>query len=67
MSELCPVCKKPFHKRRKRMLEGKIYPIGRPKKRDDKLIRQLRKDGLSIRAIAHATGFSTAAVQRGLK
>lgn len=41
--------------------------MGRPKIRDDKLIRELRRQGHTIREIALIVGVSTAAVQRGLK
>ncbi|MGK5085224.1 recombinase family protein [Bdellovibrionota bacterium FG-1] len=40
--------------------------LGRPKRRDDKAIADLRSQGLSIRQIALALGVSTTAVQRGL-
>lgn len=43
---------------------GKI--LGRPKKRDDGAIRELRSQGLSIRQIATRLRISTTAVQRGL-
>ena len=45
--------------------KGKVF--GRPKLRDDNRIRLLRSQGLSIRKIASEIGFSTTAVQRGLK
>jgi DNA invertase Pin-like site-specific DNA recombinase len=41
--------------------------LGRPKLRDDAKIKELRKQGLSIRAIANVLNTSTTAVQRGLK
>lgn len=41
--------------------------LGRPKTRDDSAIRALRKQGLSIRAIAQVLNTSTASVQRALK
>lgn len=40
--------------------------LGRNKKRDDKLIADLRKTGMSIRAIATQTGVSSTAVHRSL-
>jgi hypothetical protein len=40
--------------------------LGRPKLRDDAKIKELRAQGLSIRAIANALNTSTTAVQRGL-
>jgi DNA invertase Pin-like site-specific DNA recombinase len=40
--------------------------LGRPKMRDDRRIRDLRADGLSIRAIAKQLGVSKGAVQRAL-
>lgn len=43
------------------------HKLGRRKKRDDRRINKLRKEGLSIRDIAVQTGVSTAAVQRALK
>lgn len=44
---------------------GKI--CGRKKMRDDDLIKRLRAQGLSIRAIAREINMSTGAVQKGLK
>ncbi|MGZ3742812.1 MAG: hypothetical protein ACXWRE_03730 [Pseudobdellovibrionaceae bacterium] len=41
--------------------------LGRPKTRDDNLIRKMRSAGASIREIAIKTGTSSAAVQRALK
>lgn len=41
--------------------------LGRPKKRDDELIYELRKQGLSYSSIAAKAGVSTAAVHRSLK
>lgn len=41
--------------------------LGRPKLRNDELIKKLRSDGLSIRAIALKVGLSTAAIQRGIR
>jgi len=40
--------------------------LGRPKKRDDGRIRELRGQGMSIRQVALAVGLSTTAVQRAL-
>jgi len=40
---------------------------GRPRLRPDKLIRHLRSEGLSIRAIASKIGFSPTAVQRSIR
>jgi DNA invertase Pin-like site-specific DNA recombinase len=40
---------------------------GRKRTRDDKAIARLRKQGLSIRAIAEKAGCSTTTVQRSLK
>lgn len=44
----------------------KGHKLGRPQKRDDQQIQELRKLGFSIRDIAAKTGVSTAAVQRAL-
>lgn len=52
---------------KKAIANGNHRSGGRPKLRDDNLIRLLRKKGLSIRAIAREIGLSTSAVQRGLK
>jgi DNA invertase Pin-like site-specific DNA recombinase len=41
--------------------------LGRPKVRDDEIIKSLYADGHSIRTIAVMTGVSSSAVQRGLK
>lgn len=41
--------------------------LGRPKKRDDQKIRQLRSEGHSLRQVAKLAGVSTMAVQRSLK
>jgi DNA invertase Pin-like site-specific DNA recombinase len=41
--------------------------LGRPKLRNDETIRQLRAQGLSIRAIAKQLNLSTTAIQRGLR
>jgi DNA invertase Pin-like site-specific DNA recombinase len=41
--------------------------LGRPKKRDDAVIRTLRSDGASFREIAFKAGVSVAAVQRSLR
>lgn len=41
--------------------------LGRNKKRDDVRIAELRKQGLSIRAIAKEAGVSSTVVQRSLK
>lgn len=46
-------------------LKGKI--LGRPKKRDDRMIIALRKQGLSFRAIAKKLGISLGSVQQALK
>lgn len=47
--------------------KGGKYPGGRNKLRNDDRIKALRKQGLSMRAIAKEIGLSTSAVQRGLK
>ena len=49
----------------KKMKENGTYP-GRNKIRDDKLIRKLRKNGLSMRAIAKIACVSTTAVHRSI-
>lgn len=41
--------------------------LGRPKERDDAVIRRLRADGLSLRAIATKVGVSKSSVQNSLK
>lgn len=41
--------------------------MGRRKQRDDFKIKYLRRCGLTIREIAQSVGFSTTAVQRGLR
>lgn len=40
---------------------------GRPKKRKDEIIREKRKQGLTMREIAQQTGHSLMQVQRALK
>jgi DNA invertase Pin-like site-specific DNA recombinase len=51
----------------KRLKNPNANKGGRPKLRNDELIKKLRKQGLSIRAIAKQTGISAKAVQRGLR
>lgn len=41
--------------------------MGRPKKRDDKLIRELRRQGHSLRDVAIIARVSVGAVQRSIK
>ena len=41
--------------------------IGRPKKRNDFEIRELRAEGMTIRQIAQLVGLSSTAVQRAIK
>ncbi len=42
-------------------------PLGRPMKRDDKKIRELRAQGLSLRAIGKLVGVSATTVQSSLR
>lgn len=69
-SELCPTCKKPFHKRRKRLLEtGSYGAIGRPRKVKYSDIVELKNEYplMSYRQLAHAVGGTIGMVQRALK
>lgn len=50
---------------KKRIANGTY--AGPPKLRDDSWIKELRRQGLTIREIAKEIGLSTSAVQRGLK
>lgn len=68
MSELCPTCKKPFNKRRKRFIEtGSYGVVGRPRKADYSLIYKLRDEGNSLLGIHNKTGFNRGAIQHALK
>lgn len=70
MSEPCPVCKKPFHKRRKRFIEtGSFGKQGRPRKVNYQDIRDLRKNEpeLSYRELAHRNKATIGMVVRALK
>lgn len=70
MSDICPVCKKKFHERRKKkLLNGgeKLSEKGRPRSFEYIEAVSLRAEGLSIRAISAALGVSNSAVQRALK
>lgn len=70
MSELCPVCKKPFHERRKRMLAGiPNGKKGRPREFDYSKIRAMKLlyPEFSIRRLAQENKVSQGMVQRALK
>jgi len=70
MSELCPVCKKPLHWRRKNKLSGIVFKDkGRPRKYDYSAIRKMKVEnqGLSIRELAHLNKCTTSSVQRALR
>ena len=49
----------------KRRAEGR--PIGRPRRRNDELILELRNKGLSLRAIAQEVGMSRTTVLHSLQ
>lgn len=78
----CKFCYRPITKavlaeKRRRKVENALASLkkmrangkrgGRKRTRDDNKIRALRRQGLSIRAIALLTNCSTTAVQRSLK
>lgn len=67
MSDLCPICKKSFGSRRKKILDGTLKAQGRPLKTDQSLVVALRKKGLSISEISKLVNVSRGAIQYALR
>ena len=69
-SPLCPTCNKPFHKRRKRLIEtGSYGKVGRPRKIKYSDVIKLKKEhpSMSYRQLAREVGGTIGMVQRALK